>query len=55
MGLDDRLAELKQSKPFLFKSEEKTKKKLDLGGPTGGAKAKSGSNIKSAVEDFYKK
>lgn len=54
-GLDEQLAELKQSKPFLFKSEEEPKKKLDLGGPTGGAKAKSGSNIKSAVEDFYKK
>lgn len=52
-GLDEQLAELKQSKPFLFKTEEQ-KKKLDLGGPTGGAKAKSGSNIKSAVEDYYK-
>lgn len=40
-GLDEQLAELKQSKPFLFKSEEEPKKKLDLGGPTGGAKAKS--------------
>ena len=54
-GLDEQLAELKQSKPFLFKSEEEPKKKLDLGGPTGGAKAKSGSNLKSAVEDYYKK
>ena len=36
-------------------SEEEPKKKLDLGGPTGGAKAKSGSNLKSAVEDYYKK
>lgn len=54
-GLDEQLAELKQSKPFLFKSEEEPKKKLDLGGPTGGAKAKSGSNIKSAVEDYYNK
>ena len=53
--LDEQLSELKQSKPFLFKSAEEPKKKLDLGGPTGGAKAKSGSNIKSAVEDFYKK
>lgn len=52
-GLDEQLAELKQSKPFLFKTEEQ-KKKLDLGGPTSGAKAKSGSNIKSAVEDYYK-
>lgn len=54
-GLDEQLAELKKSKPFLFKSEEEPKKKLDLGGPTGGAKAKSGSNLKSAVEDYYKK
>lgn len=54
-GLDEQLSELKQSKPFLFKAAEEPKKKLDLGGPTGGAKAKSGSNIKSAVEDFYKK
>lgn len=53
VGLDEQLTELKQSKPFLFKTEEQ-KKKLDLGGPTGGAKAKSGSNIKSAVEDYYK-
>ena len=53
VGLDEQLTELKQSKPFLFKTE-KQKKKLDLGGPTGGAKAKSGSNIKSAVEDYYK-
>ena len=53
-GLDEQLAELKQSKPFLFKSEEEPKKKLDLGGPTGGAKAKSGSNLKSAVEDYHK-
>lgn len=54
VGLDEQLTELKQSKPFLFKTEEQ-KKKLDLGGPTGGAKAKSGSNIKSAVEDYYNK
>ena len=53
-GLDEQLAELKTNKPFLFKSDER-QKKLNLGGPTGGAKAKSGSNIKSAVEDFYKK
>ena len=53
-GLDEQLAELKTNKPFLFKSDE-PQKKLNLGGPTGGAKAKSGSNIKSAVEDFYKK
>lgn len=54
VGLDEQLTELKQSKPFLFKTEEQ-KKKLDLGGPTGGAKAKSGSNLKSAVEDYYNK
>mgnify|MGYP001057758102 CR=1 FL=1 len=54
-GLDEQLAELKTNKPFLFKAADEPKKKLDLGGPTGGAKAKSGSNIKSAVEDFYKK
>lgn len=53
-GLDEQLAEPKTNKPFLFKSDE-PQKKLNLGGPTGGAKAKSGSNIKSAVEDFYKK
>lgn len=54
-GLDEQFAELKQSKPFLFKTAEEPKKKLDLGGPTGGAKAKSGSNLKSAVEDYYNK
>lgn len=52
-GLDEQLAGLKDAKPFLFKSDE-PQKKLNLGGPTGGVKAKTGSSVRSAVEDFYR-
>ena len=52
-GLSEQLAELKTNKPFLFKSDE-PQKKLNLGGPTGGVKAKAGSSVRSAVEDFYR-
>ncbi len=52
-GLDEQLEKLKAEKPFLFKSEEKTEPKLNLGAPTPGAKKTKKGGIKNAVHDFY--
>lgn len=52
-GLTEQLEKLKTEKPFLFKSENK--QTLNLGGPTPGAKKKSGGGLRAAVANHYKK
>lgn len=50
-GLDDQLAGLKTSKPYLFNEPEKL---LDLGAPTGGVKnVGEVKGLSAAVAEFY--
>lgn len=55
-GLDDQLEKLKETKPFLFKTdyEKKPDPKLNLGGSTPGAKkSDKKGGIKAAVHEYY--
>ncbi len=52
-GLEDQLKSLKESKPYLFKAEQK---KLNLGGSAAGIGAvKDEGGLKGAVANFYSK
>lgn len=52
-GLEDQLKSLKESKPYLFKAEQK---KLNLGGSAAGiGAAKDEGGLKGAVANFYSK
>ena len=51
-NLNEQLEELKKTKPFLFKQEEK---KLNLGGPTQGLKIKKSSGLGAAITEHYNK
>lgn len=52
-GLSEQLEQLKTEKPFLFKTGA-PESKLNLGGPTPGAKKKKSGSIRAAVENYYK-
>lgn len=51
-NLNEQLEELKKTKPFLFKQEEK---KLNLGGPTQGIKVTKSSGLGAAISEHYNK
>ncbi len=51
-GLEEQLSKLKESKPFLFKAEQKPK--LNLGGPTPGIGHRNMNGLKGAIEEHYK-
>ncbi len=51
-GLSEQLEKLRTEKPFLFKTEDN--RKLNLGGPTPGAKKKTGGSIRAAIANHYK-
>lgn len=52
IGIDEQLKQLKESKPFLFKQEQK---KLNLGGSTPGIKVTKSSGLGAALSEHYRK
>lgn len=52
IGIDEQLKRLKESKPFLFKQEQK---KLNLGGSTPGIKVTKSSGLGAALSEHYRK
>lgn len=52
IGINEQLKQLKESKPFLFKQEEK---KLNLGGSTPGIKVTKSSGLGAALSEHYRK
>lgn len=51
-GLDEQLTGLKETKPYLFKTEKPPK--LNLGGSTPGADQPKFNGLKGAIEEYYK-
>lgn len=51
-GLTEQLTDLKETKPYLFKTEKPPK--LNLGGSTPGADQSNLNGLKGAIEEYYK-